>query len=150
MKPFLFYGIAQYAFQVCDDIDEAIAKIRKDISGDEPQPLVKVIDLSGIVRGKDIRLLLDNAASDSQQEKRVLIVKGIEDIEEAELRIGLEHFGAFIQAYLSHLEDDRDISFMSYDYTFNPVGLSVIVLIKKGYQNHFLKYGRLNMDFVLL
>lgn len=148
MKPYLLKGIAQYAFIECPDVNKEIEAIKQTLDSDI---VMKVADCSALSSGKDIRLLLNQAAKDIDgAERKVLLIHGIDQIDERELNVGLGDFCSFIQAYNSHLEYPGDISYKSYDYSFNPAGLSVFVIVKEGMQKHFLKYTISETDFGFL
>lgn len=89
---------------------------------------VSILDISKYIDPTSIRSALNNAALGNGN--RLLIIKGLEDMKETDLNIGLGDF-------LNSLGDECNPNFT---YTYEKEGLSIVIILRRGTQNHFICY----------
>lgn len=147
---YLLCNACKYAYVECIDVALFIASFTEKIKFSLPDIKVINADCSLIKYGSELRSYLDMTAQFSGNlMPRVLVIFGIEDIPENELEIGLNNFGSYLNAFQEAKESPQDISYKCYDYSCNPEGLSVLVVVQKDSMNHWLKYRRNDLGWPL-
>lgn len=111
------------------DVGSLLACFKSMLAETFPELAVKTVDLNKCPDYHSIRSTLNDAASGVGA--RVLIIEGLESKDEDTLNCGLGNF-------IYSLEDMQHRSYPEYTYGQN--GLNIIVLLRVGTHNHFVKY----------
>ena len=111
-----------------EDVPNTIESLTKKLKDSLPEMSVSILDISKYIDPTSIRSALNNAALGNGN--RLLIIKGLEDMKETDLNIGLGDF-------LNSLGDDYNPNFT---YTYEKEGLSIVIILRRGTQNHFIRY----------
>lgn len=111
-----------------DDVPGAIDLFVKKLEASLPDLTTSVLDISEYPDTTSIRSALNQAATGSGE--RLLIINGLEDIDEKDLNVGLGDF----------LNSLGDIYSPNYPYTYEKSGLSLLIVVQSGSHNHFVRY----------
>lgn len=111
-----------------EDVPNTIESLTKRLKDSLPEMSVSILDISKYIDPTSIRSALNNAALGNGN--RLLIIKGLEGMKETDLNIGLGDF-------LNSLGDVYDPNF---SYTYEKEGLSIVIILRRGTQNHFIRY----------
>ena len=111
-----------------DDVTGAIDLFVKTLEASLPDLTTSVLDINEYPDTTSIRSALNQAAIGSGE--RLLIINGLEDIDEKDLNVGLGDF-------VSSLGDKYS---PNNPYTYEKSGLSLLIVVQSGSHNHFVRY----------